>query len=68
MTRRLIFDAKALRERAAPEECYVCGQAKINGLNWTTDPHGNARCPRHEVGVDRFVTLGDLVAAKRSRP
>ena len=66
MTRRLIFDAKALRERVAPEECcFVCGRVL---KNWTTDSNGNARCPRHEVGVDRFVTLGDLVAAKRGRP
>lgn len=69
MTRRLVLDAKTLRERAAaPEQCFVCGRVRGNGLNWTTDSNGLVRCPKHEVGVSRFVTLGDLVAAKRGRP
>ncbi|GMV17993.1 MAG: hypothetical protein AMXMBFR56_62170 [Polyangiaceae bacterium] len=76
MTRRLTIDV-ADRPHKLVLECYCCArraeveEGVVAGvrfsrppLNWTKDKYGNDRCPRHGV-EGRFVTLGDLINAKR---
>lgn len=70
MTRRLTIDV-CDRPHKLVLECYCC-RAKVEvpdfgrwPLNWTKDSDGNDRCPRHETGRPKFVTLGDLIEAKR---
>lgn len=70
MTRRLALD----RSHKLVLRCYICdctseveeGPGFVrHPINWTKDLHGNDRCPRHGLEERRFVTLGDLVNAKR---
>lgn len=77
MTRRLVLDV-ADRPHKLVLRCYACERsAEVeegpgfvrHPLNWTKDANGNDRCPRHS-GVEserRFVTLGDLIEAKKQR-
>lgn len=72
MTRRLVLDVTD-RPHKLVLRCYCCDStAEVEEsagffrrpINWTKDPQGNDRCPRHGV-EGRFVTLGDLINAKR---
>lgn len=73
MTRRLVLDVRD-RPHKLVLECYCCG-AKVEveqgpgfvrwPINWTKDANGNDRCPKHDFEQPRFVTLGDLIEAKR---
>lgn len=76
MTRRLVLDVRD-RPHKLVLECYCCArraeveEGVVAGvhfsrppLNWTKDKNGNDRCPKHGV-EGRFVTLGDLIEAKR---
>lgn len=67
-------------KRTCALRCYVCDRSAeieegvVAGvyfsrppLNWSKDKNGNDRCPRHDV-EGRFVTLGDLINAKRRSP
>lgn len=79
MTRRLVLDVHD-RPHKLVLRCYVCYRsAEVEEgndggaywsrppLNWSKDKNGNDRCPRHGV-EGRFVTLGDLINAKRRSP
>lgn len=70
MTRPRVIEVRDLRPHTVVLECYCCAlkveveRGSRPPLNWTKDKNGNDRCPRHGV-ESRFVTLRDLIEAKR---